>query len=128
MKPERMLTLSSLLAVVLATLHLADDIVRGYEPTGLSNMSGVVLFTVWLCAALLLPERRLRYVLLVLGSLLAIVMPVTHMLGKGLARAAVSEGGLFFIWVLIALGVTGIFSLILAVDGLWRLRRGHPAA
>ena len=128
MKTERMLTVSSLLAIALATLHQSDDIVRGYEPTGLTNMRAIAMFAVWLCAALLLPERRLRYVLLILGSLLAIVMPLAHMLGRGLARPAVSDGGLFFIWVLVALGVTGIFSLILAVDGLWRTRRGRPAS
>ena len=128
MKPERMLTLASLLAILLATIHLADDVVRGYEPTGLANMRGVVLFAIWLGAALLLPEKRLRYVLLMLGSMLAIVMPVAHMLGKGLARASVSSGGLFFIWVLIALGVTGIFALMLSVDGLWKLRRARPPA
>lgn len=77
----------------------------------------------------MLRERRSGYVILILGSLLATVMPVTHMLGKGLGGAiAVSSGGLFFIWTLFALGVTGMFSLMLSVDGLWRLRRGQPAA
>lgn len=129
MKSEQMLTVSSLLAIVLATLHLADDVVRGYEPGGLILLRAIATMAVWLCATLLLPERRLRYIVLILGSLLAMVMPVAHMLGKGLGGAvAQSSGGFFFIWTLLALGVTGTFSLILSVDGLWRLRRGRPAA
>ena len=129
MNHDKLLTITSLLAIVLATFHLADDVVRGFEPGGLKNLSGITILFVWLCGALVLRERRWGYVILILGSLLAIVMPVTHMLGKGLGGAiAVSSGGLFFIWTLFALGVTGMFSLMLSVDGLWRLRRGQPAA
>lgn len=121
MNTERMLTSSSLLAIVLASIHIADDVVRGIEPGGLKNMSAIAILTVWLCATLLLRERRWGYVLLILGSLLAIVMPLTHMLGRGLgATIAHSTSGLFFTWTLFALGVCGIFSLILSVDGLWR--------
>jgi hypothetical protein len=31
-----------------------------------------------------------------------------------------------FVWTLHALGVIGLFTFILAVRGLWSLRRGQP--
>jgi hypothetical protein len=31
-----------------------------------------------------------------------------------------------FVWTLHAIGVTGIFSLMLSVQGLWNLRRRRP--
>ena len=66
--------------------------------------------------------------LLTITSLLAFVMPVVHMSGKGLGgEIAKSSAGYFFIWTLFALGVTGTFSLILSARGLWRLRRGQHA-
>jgi hypothetical protein len=127
MKTDQMLTIATLVAIVLATVHLADDVVHGFEPGGFTTLRAILLFAVWLCGALLLPGRRSGYCILILGSLLAIVMPIAHTLGKGLGGAvAHSSGGLFFIWTLYALGVTGIFSLILSVDGLWRVRRGKP--
>jgi hypothetical protein len=63
----------------------------------------------------------------VLASFFAAIMPAVHMSGAGVGgKIAESSGGFFFIWTLIALGVTGSFSLILSVGGLWRLRRGQP--
>jgi hypothetical protein len=50
--------------------------------------------------------------------------PGLDMKGKGVGVAsgiANSSGGFFFIWALIALGVTGLFSVILSVRGLWSL-------
>ena len=46
--------------------------------------------------------------------------------GVGVASGiANSSGGFFFVWTLIALGVTGLFSVILSARGLWSLRRGR---
>ena len=42
------------------------------------------------------------------------------------SRIANSSGAFFFVWTLIALGVTALFSVILSVRGLWSLRRGQP--
>lgn len=124
MKNDTLLTLTSLLAIVLMTFHLTDDVVRGFEPGGLKNLAGIAILVVWLAATLLLVGRRSGYVMLVLGSLLAAAIPVAHMSGKGVGgEIAESAGGYFFIWTLFALGVTGTFSLILTVRGLWNLRR-----
>ena len=125
MKPDRMLTASSLLAIVLLTLHLTDDIVRGFEPGGLNNMIGVAILVVWLVATLLLRGRRIGYAILFLGSLLAAGIPALHLSGKGVGGAiAASSGGFFFIWTLFALGVSGSFALILTLHEARAWRRG----
>jgi hypothetical protein len=127
MKNDTLLTVTSLLAIVLMTLHLTDDVVRGFEPGGLNNLTGIAILVVWLVGTLLLVGRRSGYVILFLGSLLAAGMPVIHMWGKGVGgEMAGSPGGYFFIWTLFALGVIGTFSLILSVRGLWGLRRRQP--
>ncbi len=127
MKQNLMLTITSLLSLLLLTLHLTDDIVRGFEPGGLSNLIGGVLISgVWLYATLLLAGRRSGYVILLLGSLLGLFVPYIHMRGKGVGVAsgiANSSGGFFFVWTLLALGVTALFSIILSARGLWSLRR-----
>jgi hypothetical protein len=51
------------------------------------------------------------------------------MKGKGVGVAsgiANSSGGFFFVWTLIALGVTALISVILSVRGLSSLRRTTP--
>jgi hypothetical protein len=47
------------------------------------------------------------------------------MRGAGLVggRIAGSSGIFFWVWTLLALGVTAVFSLILSARGLWSLRR-----
>jgi hypothetical protein len=124
-----MLTIASLLSILLFTLHLADDIVRGMEPGGLSNLiGGVLISVVWLYGTLVLGERRSGYIIILVLSLLGLGIPVIHMRGKGVGVAsgiANSSGGFFFVWVLIALGVTALFSVILSAHGLWSLRGGH---
>ena len=129
MKPNHTLTIFSLLTILFLTLHLTDDIIRGYEPGGLANLIGGVLISViWLYATLVLAGRRSGYIILLIGSLLALVVPYIHMKGRGVGIAsgiAHSSGGFRFIWTLIALGVTGLFSVILSARGLWSLRRGQ---
>jgi hypothetical protein len=48
-----LLIIPSLLSILLATLHLADDIVRGFEPGGFKNVSGLSARALWS-----LPWRR----------------------------------------------------------------------
>jgi hypothetical protein len=130
MKHSVMLTITSLLSVLLFTFHLTDDIVRGVEPGGLSNLvGGTLIMVVWLYGALVLAERRSGYIIILLGSLLAFGVPVLHMKGKGVGVAsgiAKSSGGFRFVWTLIALGVTGLFSAILSARGLWSLPWRRP--
>ena len=125
MKNSVMLTIASLLTFLLLTFHLAGDIVYGWEPGGLSNLIGTVLISgVWLYGALLLAGRRSGYIIMLLGSLLAMFVPYVHMKGKGVgvaSRLAGTSGHFFFVWTLIAIGVLGLFPAILSVRGLWSL-------
>ena len=120
------LTITSLLSILLLTFHLSDDIVRGFEPGGFRNVSGILILAVWLYGTLALAGRRSGYMLMLLGALLGSVVPLAHMRGAGLVggRVANSSGMLFWVWTLIALGVTASFSVILSARGLWSLRRG----
>lgn len=129
MKQNLLLTIASLLSLLFLTFHLTDDIVRGFEPGGLSNlMMGVLISVVWLYGTLVLAERRSGYIIIIIGSLLALFVPYVHMRGKGVGVAsgiANSSGGFFFVFTLLALGVTALFSVILSAHGLWSLRRGR---
>src|SRR6185503_1318142 len=119
MKNSSMLTITSLLLILFLTFHLAGDIVYGFEPGGLSNLVGGVLITVvWLYGTLVLAERRAGYIIMLLGSLLGMFVPYVHMRGKGVgvtSRIAATSGHFFFVWTLLAIGVLGLFSAILAV-------------
>lgn len=125
MKQSVMLTITSLLSILFATFHVADDIVRGFEPGGFKNLSGIIIFSIWLFGTLVLAERRSGYIIMLLGSLLGTLMPLAHMRGAGLVggRIANSGGKFFFVWTLLALGITALFSVVLSARGLWSLRR-----
>ena len=128
MKRTVMLTITSLLSILFMTFHLSDDIVRGFEPGGVRNVTGVLMLVVWLYGTTLLAGRRSGYIIMLLGAILGSGVPVVHMLGKGLVggRIASSSGIHFWVWTLITLQVTAIFSLILSVRGLGSLRRRQP--
>ena len=128
MKHNSMLTIASLLSILLTTFHLADDITRGMEKGGLSTLVAVPILVIWLYGTLMLAERRLGYVIILLGSLLGVLVPVIHMMGKGVgvgSSIANSSGAIFFVWTLLALGVTALFSVILSVRGLWNPQWGQ---
>ena len=110
------------------TFHLTEDIIRGMEKGGVSNLVAVPIFVVWLYGTLVLAERRSGYVIILLGSLLGLAVPVIHMMGKGVGvggNIAKSSGAFFFVWTLIALGVTALFSAFLSARGLWSLKWGQ---
>jgi hypothetical protein len=119
MKPNTVLTIASLLTILLGTFHLADDINRGMSPGGLPNLAVVVVAVVWLYATLILVGRRLGYIIILVGSLLMMVIPVLHLSGTGVGFGTHRSGGLFFVWTLLALGVTALFSVILSLRGLF---------
>jgi hypothetical protein len=128
MKQTVPLTIASLLSILFFTFHLADDIVRGMETGGVSNLTAVPIFVVWLYATLILVERRSGYVIILVASLLASGVPLIHMMGRGVgvdSPIGKTSGAFFFVWTLIALGVTAVFSVILSARGLWSLRRSH---
>jgi hypothetical protein len=120
------LTVTSLLSILLFTLHTADDIARGIEPGTLANLPAVPIFGAWLYGTLVLVPRRSGYVIVMLASLLSTAVPILHMMGRGLGPIAKTSGGLLFAWTVLALGVTALFSFVLAAQGLWStLRRAR---
>src|SRR3954451_2988700 len=125
MKHTHTLTIASLLSILLLTIHITDDIVRGISQAESSNTALIVL-VVLLYGTLVLAERRSGHVIMLLVGLLAAAMPVMHMRGAHYGEIAKSTGGFFFVWTLWALGGLGGVTVILSARGLWRLRRGQP--
>ena len=125
MRENVMLTIASLLSILLLTLHITDDIVRGISKAESSNIALTVL-AVLLYGTLVLAGRRLGYVTTLIIGFFAALMPVLHMRGAHYGEIAKSPGGFFFVWTLWALGGLGGFTLLLSVRGLWSLRRGQP--
>ena len=125
MKHNTMLTIASLLSILLLTLHITDDIVRGMAKAESSNIALLVLVA-FLYGTLVLRERRSGHVIMLLVGLFAAAMPVMHMRGTHYGEIAQSPGGFFFVWTLWALGGIGGFTVLLAARGLWSPRRGQP--
>ena len=121
------LTIASLLSILFLSFHLTDDIVRGFEPGGPKTYNGILIMVVWLYGTLMLAERPSGYIIILLASLLGSAVPLIHMRGAGLVggRIAHTSGMFFFVWTLLALGVTSLFSVALSVRGLWTLRRSQ---
>jgi hypothetical protein len=127
MKHKVTLTITSLLSILLFAFHWVDDIVRGIATGGVSGLGGVLILVIWLYGTLVLADRRSGHIIMLLGSTGALGVLVLHMRGAGLVggRIANSSGVFFWVWTLIALGVTGTFSAILSARGLWSLQRGQ---
>ena len=125
MKPHVVLIITSLLCLLLLTLHVTDDIVRGISKAEPSNIALIVL-TVFLYGTLVLSERRSGHVIMLLVGFFAAAMPIIHMRGAHYPDIARSAGGFFFVWTLWALGGLGGLTFILSVRGLWSLWRGQP--
>jgi len=123
MKHNVMLIIASLLSILFMTFHLTDDIVRGMEPGTLFDLIVLPILAVQLYGTLVLAGKRSGYVIILLVSLLELLVPVIHMKGAGVGGAiAKSSGAFFFIWTLIALGLSALFSVILSAHALWEHR------
>ena len=125
MKRNVTLLVTSLLSIVLFSLHFSDDIVRGFEKGTLADYKGVLIIAAWLYATLALSERRWGLAIILFFSIGAAGVPAIHMSGAGITggRIAGSEGRLLWVWTLIALGTTGLVSTVLSARDLWASRR-----
>ena len=126
MKHNVTLTITSLLSILFFSLHWADEVARGLEPGTVKAFGGLLIIGVWLCGTLVLTGRT-GLILILLGAILASGVPVLHMQGAGLVGgriAANSSGALFWVWTNIALGASGMLSVVLSVRELSTLRRG----
>ena|SRR5579859_1296907 len=132
MKHNLTLTITSLLSILFMTFHLTQDTLHarvGTPEAGGSTLVAVPILVVWLYGTLLLGERWSGHIIMLVGSLLALGMPIIHVMGAGgifHREMAKYSGAFLFFWTLIMLGVIGMFSLILAVRGLWSLQRDQP--
>jgi hypothetical protein len=126
------LVITSALSVLLMTVHLAQDTVHakvGNPEAGGSTLVAVPILVVWLYGTLLLARRRSGYIIMLIGSLLALGMPVMHAkpaAGFFTGQIANRPDAFWFVWTLHALGVTGMLALLLSAQGLWNWRRDHP--
>jgi hypothetical protein len=117
------LTIASLLSVVLFTVHLAHDIVFGLDSMSRAGtFTFLLIMLVSLYGTVELAGRRWGYVVTLLLGILATGVPVLHTVGGPRSAAR----GFFFVWTLLALGTTGVFSIALSVRGLWRSFRARP--
>ena len=123
MNNNGLLKITSLLSLLLLTLHVTDDIVRGISKAQ-SSKTALVVLVIFLYGILALAERRSGHIIMFLVGLFAAGMPVLHMRGAHYPEIAASSSGFFFVWTLWALGALGGVTMILSVSGLWRLRRG----
>jgi hypothetical protein len=116
MKLNDLLSVTSILSVLLLALHISQDIVFGFDRAGLNHLVGVAILLVIVCGAVLLRERLLGEVIMLLGGVMAAGMLPLHMRNGLHPEFLEKSGALLFIWTLYVLGVTGTFSIILAVQ------------
>ncbi len=131
MKRNLILVITSAVSILLMMFHLAQDTVHakvGTPEAGGSTLVAVPILVIWLYGTLILAERRLGYIIMLIGSLIALGMPVIHVMppsGIFHGQLVQADRGFWFVWTLHALGVSGLFSLILSAQGLWSWRRDH---
>jgi hypothetical protein len=126
-KQSTLLTVTSLLSILFLTFHLTSDFLHDAGELSLPGMFiSALILVVLLWGTLVLADRRSGHVIMLLGSLFALGMPVIHLMrATGIADALARPDAPFFVWILLALGVTGLFSAVLAVRGLANLQRGR---
>jgi hypothetical protein len=128
MKQNVMLIVASLLSVLFLTLHFTSDFLHNQGELSLQGVIVESLILVFLLyGTLLLAGRTSGYIITLIGGLGALGMPVLHLRRATSVAGAIDRPGAFiFVWALLCLGVTGLFSVILSLHGLWSLRRRQP--
>jgi hypothetical protein len=124
MRQNARLVIASLLSIVLFTVHVAQDFVFHLDSMSRGEtFTFLLILLVSLYGTLELAGRRSGYVITLLLGSMAAGLPVLHTAGG--PRSA--GRGLFFVWTLLALGATGVFSIALSARGLWGTIRGRRA-
>ncbi len=120
MKDTRILIVSSLLSILLLTIHITDDVARGFDKWRPSSpIFCVIVLPILLYGTLVLAERRSGLILMLITALGSVGMPILHRGAGTVAR----NGGPFFLWTLIALGATGGLSILLVARAMWNRRK-----
>lgn len=126
---KHMLIGSSLLSVLLLSFHFAQDAERarsGTADAGPVNLVAILILVVFLIGPALVAERHSGRLIMALVALSAMAMPAIHFTSG--ADFHTYSNAFSFIWCLIALGVTGSFSVVLLLASelprVWGSARG----
>lgn len=113
-------TVVSLLAMLLLTLHLTDDFAHHGGTTPLGFLASTLIVVTWLYGVLALSGRRWGFIISILGSLLALFVPAWHLMQAGVVDSTIAgkSDPYFFVWTLLALAITSLYSLVLALQGV----------
>jgi hypothetical protein len=123
MKHNVALTITSLLTLLLLTVHFTQDVIR--QPDGVNRYPiPVIIFALLLYGTLVLSDRVWGYVIMLFGGLCGAGMIVAHSRGTVVGNS----GGFFFVWTLFAVSTTGWVTMILAARSLWAAFRARRAA
>ena len=126
MNRQHVMIASSLLSIILFSLHVTDDVVHGFDPWDPSKQYFPPMLVLFLYATLILNKRKSGLVLIAFSGLFMALMPFLHR--KISPGFITSDGAFFFIWTLFALGASGGLTLILALQQLVKRRsRRGPA-
>lgn len=124
-KNDLVLVITSLISIVFVTFHFTSDALRahpGNPEAGGSTLVAVPVIVLWLYGTLMLAGRKSGNIIMLIGGLIALGMPIIHVNGPSgfftgqLARS--TPGDFIFVFALHVLAVTGLFSLVLAVQAL----------
>ena len=122
MKQNLTLTVFAMLSLVLSLIHIAQDTM--FDKAGVDRIGVTIILAImigYLVGVVMLAGRRSGYVIMLLGGLGSAYMPYLHSMGPiGTAK------GFDFILVLFAMGVTGVFSALLAGIELYRSLGARP--
>jgi hypothetical protein len=122
MKDNILLIVMSLLSILLLSIHVTLDVVRGVDTWGPPSLIGVLILVVLLYGTLVLAERRSGLVIMLFAGLFSAAMPVIHW------RVNMTKPNSFlFVWTLFALGTTGTMTALLAVRALRHRTRSAAA-
>jgi hypothetical protein len=127
--PDNVLVITSLISILFVTVHFASDVLRarpGNNEAGGSTLVAIPIVVVWLYGTLMLAGRKSGNIIMLIGGVIAAGMPVIHthwpagFFTGQLARSA--PGDFIFVLTLHILAVTGLFSIIVAVQALMTSR------
>jgi len=131
MNQNLMLRITSLLSILLLTLHFTSDTLRarpGSPEAGGSTLMAVPILVLLLYGTLQLGERRSGYIIMLIGGIIAVGMPILHVAGAaGVFQGVLAKGNgdFVFVWTMHMLGITGIFQFFLAARALFSPQRGQ---
>src|SRR5438034_3901840 len=108
MKQSTLLTVTSLLSILLLSLHLTSDFIHNAGELSLRGLFiSVLILVVLLYGTLVLAERRSGHVIMLLGALTALGMPVIHLMtARGVAGAVDRPYSLIFLLSILAVCFT----------------------